>query len=114
MGRLIPARFNLAGFNAVALGLLAALLLVSGSAAFGDDDDHERARRLREAGTVLPLSQIIASLQQHQPGRVLEAKMDQEHGRWIYEIELLSADGAVWEFEVDAASGELLERERKH
>ena len=113
MGRLIPVGF-LAGFTALAACLLAVLLLGIGSVANADEDDHERARQLREAGTVLPLSEIIASLQQRQPGRVLEAKMDQEHGRWIYEVELLADDGAVWEFEVDAASGELLERERKH
>ena len=82
--------------------------------ATASDDDHERARRLRDSGEVLPLASVIAKVREQQPGRVLEVEMDREHGRWVYEIELLAPDGVVWEFEVDAASGELLEREREH
>jgi len=78
-----------------------------------DEDDQQRALRLRETGAVLPLAQIVERIQRRHPGRVLEVEMQQEQGRWVYEIELLAADGEVWEVEVDAASGELLERERE-
>lgn len=78
------------------------------------EDDHERARRLRDSGEVLPLAEVIDRVRERQPGKLLEVELNQEHGRWIYEIMLLSPDGAVWEYEVDAATGELLEREREH
>ena len=99
------------GLSAV-LTLLLLLLLLS-TWALAADDDHERARRLRDSGEVLPLASVIASIHEQQPGRVLEVELEREHGRWVYEIELLAPDGVVWEFEVDAASGELLERERE-
>jgi uncharacterized membrane protein YkoI len=89
---------------------LVALLVAPGYA----DDDHERARALRERGEVLPLARVIGQLQQQRPGRVLEVELEQKHGRWVYEIELLSEDGAVWEYKLDAASGELLKQGREN
>ena len=93
--------------------MLVAVMLVSSSAAVLADEDQQQARQLREAGEVLPLQRIIATVRQQQPGRLLEVELEQHQGRWIYEVELLATDGVVWEFEVDAASGELLRRKRE-
>ena len=95
---------------AVLAGMVMMLMVLPGQA----DDDHERARQLRQRGEVLPLTEVIERLQQRQPGRVLEVELEREQGRWVYEIEMLAEDGAVWEYQLDAASGELLERERDH
>jgi uncharacterized membrane protein YkoI len=95
MGRLIPL-----------IGL--ALGLAAGGAAGGGD--HDQARRLRQSGDVLPLEQILASLRLRSGGaaRVLEAELEQKHGRWIYEIEYLNGEGRVREALFDARSGEPL------
>lgn len=91
------------------VGALVSLLAVPSYA----DDDHVRARELRQNGEVLPLVDVVGKLQQQHPGRVLQVELEQEHGRWLYEVEMLSADGAVWEYKLDAASGELLKQERE-
>lgn len=75
------------------------------------DDDHEQARRLREAGDILPLETILQRAQARHPGRVLEVELESEHGRHVYEIEILDAQGVVQELYVDAHSGELLKTE---
>ena len=75
------------------------------------DDDHEQARRLREAGDILPLETILQRAQAHHPGRVLEVELESEHGRHVYEIEILDAQGVVQELYFDAHSGELLKTE---
>lgn len=94
--------------------MLALLLVISAWTVAADDDpDHDQARRLRDSGEVLPLVSVIAVIQEQQPGRVLEVELERENGRWVYEIELLAPDGVVMEYEVDASSGELLERERE-
>ena len=103
-------RLSTLAHTRAAIGLLLSLLVATTATA---DDDHEQARRLRKAGEVLPLASVIAKVRERQPGRVLEVELEQKHGRWVYEIELLAADGTVWEFKVDAAGGELLERERE-
>ncbi len=74
------------------------------------DDDHLEARRLMEDGSIQPLEIILERVQEKQMGRVLEVKLEQEHGRYIYEIEMLDESGRVWELEYDAVNGELLDR----
>jgi len=91
----------------------AILLLLVGNAAFGSDN-HEAARRLSEAGEILPLETILQRAQQHQPGRVLEVEFDNDRGQYIYEVEILNTKGIVWELELDARTGQLLERKQEN
>ena len=76
-------------------------------------DDHETAHRLSEAGEILALEKILEHAQQHQPGRVLEVEFEKKRGQYIYEIEILNTDGIVWELELDAQTGQLLERKQE-
>lgn len=75
------------------------------------DDDHEQARRLLEAGEVLPLEAVIERVQTVQPGTVIDAELEREDDRLIYEIELLDRHGIVHEVLIDAATGGVLETE---
>ena len=86
-------------------GLVAAML-ISGIAV-GESDQHE-SRRLMEQGEILPLRKILDHLGREHAGRVLEVELERLHGRYIYEIELLGEDGRVLEYEIDAASGEII------
>lgn len=76
------------------------------------DDDHEQARRLKESGQILPLEQIIKAAQAEYPGRVIEVELEDESGRFYYEVELLDEKGMVWELYFDATSGELIKRKQ--
>lgn len=76
-----------------------------------DSDDAERARRLTEAGAILPLEQVLQHAAREQPGRVIEVELDRDDDRYVYEIEIVDPEGRVWELELDAANGELLDRE---
>jgi uncharacterized membrane protein YkoI len=75
------------------------------------DEGYKEARRLTESGAILPLEDIMQSIQEEQPGRILEVEFERDDGRYLYEIEILDAKGAVWEFKLDAKSGEILKRE---
>lgn len=77
------------------------------------DEEHMEARRLKEAGSILPLEQILKSVRKFQGGRILEVELEREHGRYIYEVELLEENGRVQKMEIDAVSGELLKTKRK-
>jgi uncharacterized membrane protein YkoI len=90
---------------------LAVCLIVA--PAFADGDDHDRARRAMEAGEILKLSEILRVAETARPGRVIELELDRDDGRWIYELELLSPDGRLYEMEIDAATGAVLEIERE-
>jgi uncharacterized membrane protein YkoI len=76
-------------------------------------DDHGRARELLEHGRILPLEELLRGVPAIYRGRLLEAELEVEDGRVVYELELLRPDGTVWEIEVDAGTGKLLEVERE-
>ncbi len=93
-------------------GVLVLCLALAGPV-LADDKDHERARRALEAGEVLPLGEVLARVAREMPGDVLEVELERDDGRWIYEIKLLRADGALLEVEVDAATAAVIEVEQE-
>lgn len=90
------------------LALLGTLWLVTPVMA---DSDYDTARQLREAGDILPLETILDRIQKQQPGKVLEVELEHKHGQLLYEIEILDAQGTVWELQVDPRTGKLLQRQ---
>lgn len=74
------------------------------------DLSQDEALRLRQQGVILPLEQLTTKALARYSGAVLlEAELEQEHGRYIYEIEVVLPNGLVRELEFDAVNGELLE-----
>ena len=91
------------------LPLLLAALLAATPALAGRDLDQDEALRLRREGVIQPLDALIQPLLERYPGaRLLEAELEEEHGRFIYELELLTRQGVVREIELDAGTGTLL------
>jgi uncharacterized membrane protein YkoI len=92
------------------LGLIA--LLIAPPLALSDD--HGDARRLREAGEIVPLKRILSGIKHEQGGRILDAELKRRGDRYQYDVEVLNDRGEVWELRYDARSGRLLQRERGH
>lgn len=98
---------------------LATLLWMVGTSAIlsATERSHDEIKHLRDTGQILPLETIIARHQrQHPGGRLLEAELEYEHARYVYELKILGTDGVVREFEYDARTGELwvIEQKREH
>lgn len=92
---------------ALALGLTALIVSPAWS------DDQREVREALKQGRILPLTEILASAAAIQPGRVIEVELEQEDGRYVYELEILDEHGVVWELYVNAENGELIKRERE-
>ena len=89
--------------------LLAAILTLGFiSPGWSDDDDWRRLHEDVQAGKIKPLNEILASLNTHYDGQVIDVDLEDENGVIIYEIELLGPQGQVVEFDVNAATGELI------
>ncbi len=88
------------------LGVAAALAAILINAV-ADDIGHEAARRLRKAGVILQLEEIVARATARWPGQVIETELERDDGRYLYEIKLLGADGRIREIEYDASTGEV-------
>jgi len=96
---------------------LSGALLVLGSPVGMAGDDHERARQALEAGEVLPLRSILERVERDYPGQVVDVELEREHenrqGRWVYEIKVLRAGGALIKLKVDARDGTIIGRKIK-
>lgn len=85
----------------------AAGFLYSGPPASASSD-HDVAQTLRAGGNIRPLTEILTRAELADM-RVLEVELEREHGRMVYELELLDANGRVHERYYDASTGEPLE-----
>lgn len=97
--------------TALLTAALTAALLLPRPGLADDAADWRALHREVQAGRIQPLEQILDSLGRNWLGEVIEVEVEREDGRWVYEIELLGPQGQVVEFEIDAASGEILEIE---
>jgi hypothetical protein len=86
--------------------LLLATICVSAPAQ-ADAADHDRARSAVEAGQIRPLQDILAEVRRQVPGRMLDARL-QQNGQWVYKVVLLQADGQVVSVMVDAQTARIL------
>lgn len=76
------------------------------------DLDINHVMELKQSGEILPLESILERVRELQPGRVIEIELEDDDDRYIYEMEVVDDSGVVWDIDVDARTGELLERER--
>lgn len=92
---------------AVALILVAVTVgAVQGRA--DDREDHERARDAVRSGQIVRLSEILEKVEQDFIGRMLEVELEEDDGRWVYEIKLLTEDGRIVKLRYDARDKTLI------
>ncbi|SQF99405.1 peptidase [Paucimonas lemoignei] len=76
------------------------------------DLDQDEALVLRQQGTILALEQLVGkALARHPGAKLLEAELEEKHGVYVYEFELLTTQGIVRELKFDARDGRLLKDE---
>ncbi|MCY1218177.1 Peptidase propeptide and YPEB domain protein [compost metagenome] len=93
-------------------GIVALVLAIFTFEAVARDLDQDEALKLREEGVIMPLDQLLRSALGLYPGaRLLEAELEEEDDVYIYEVELVTADGTVRELELDARDGRILKDE---
>lgn len=105
---------QLSTLKATAVLAVLACCLGLQTAAASNKGDHERARQALESGQILPLRTVLDKLEREYPGKVLEVELEQDEGRWIYEVKLLQADGQLLKLKLDARTGALLQRKNKN
>lgn len=89
-----------------------AALTVAGIAQARDLGPDE-ALKLRDAGTIQSFEKLNAAAMAKHPGAAVEdTELEQEHGRYIYQVELRDAQGVQWDLDLDASTGEVLQDQR--
>ncbi|TBU97426.1 PepSY domain-containing protein [Phytopseudomonas dryadis] len=91
--------------------LLFAAAALSATAAIAQARDlgPDEALQLRDAGTILSFEKLNeAALAQHPGGRLEGSELEEEYGRYLYQVEVRDAKGQQWDVELDATDGTLL------
>lgn len=91
------------------LGLITFVMALSPLQLAHADSDYLDARRLVEAGDILPLATILQKAREIRQGKVLEVELETKNNLIIYEIELLTGDGIVLELLLNARTGHLIQ-----
>lgn len=100
----MSAQHTLKGLFALPAAVLA--LGLAASPALASDDEDGRAA----AQADVSLNEAAAIAEGEVPGKTVEAELDDEDGRLVYEIEVAAEDG-VTEIHVDAHDGSIVGRE---
>jgi hypothetical protein len=78
------------------------------------DLNQDEALQLRKSGKLMSLDSLLQTVRQRYPdARLLEAELENEDGKLIYELEVLTDKGNVRELELDAGTGALLKDEEE-
>lgn len=91
----------------------AAALSVAAGIAQARDLGPDEALKLRDAGTVQSFEKLnAAALAQHPGGKIEETELEEEYGRYIYQLEVRDAQGVQWDIELDASNGQILKNQQ--
>ncbi len=89
--------------------LLAAGLTLMSTAVLARDLGPDEALKLRDSGSIKSFEVLNdLALAQHPKGVIRETELENEWGRYVYQLELVDAQGLEWDIELDAATGEIL------
>ena len=87
------------------------LLFALGSSAWADDKEGKITDLVKDA--TVTIDQAIKTASEKVPGTVVEAELEKKHGKTVWEVEVLGADGKVTEVHIDASTGVVIDTEAK-
>jgi uncharacterized membrane protein YkoI len=91
----------------------AAALSVAAGIAQARDLGPDEALQLRDAGTIQSFDKLnAAALAQHPGGKIEETELEEEYGRYVYQLEVRDAQGVQWDLELDAGNGQILKNQQ--
>ena len=89
--------------------LATALIAATAGVAQARDLGPDEALKLRDAGTIMSFEKLNeAAIAKHPGSAVEETELEEEYGRYVYQIELRDAQGVQWDLELDATNGQIL------
>lgn len=93
------------------LAALFAAVVFAASAGLAQARDlgPDEALKLRDAGTIQSFEKLnAAALAKHPDAIIEETELEEQSGRYVYQVELRDPKGVQWDLELDAANAEVL------
>ena len=94
--------------------LIAALLGVAAAGTVhADDVPHQQVPQLVKDGTIQSLETLDkVAMDTHPDAQITDTDLENEYGRYIYQVELRDGQGQEWDVDIDASTGDVLKDER--
>ena len=87
----------------------ASIIAMTASIVHARDLGPDEALRLRDAGTIVSFEKLNATaLAKHPGATITETELEEEYGKYIYQVEMRDPQGIEWDLELDAVSGQVL------
>lgn len=91
------------------LTVLAIATTLTSPLAWSDDlDPHEVVDLLEQGHIQDPRALNRVALDLHPGADITETELEESYGKYVYKVEVRTADGVEWDIHLDAKSGELL------
>ncbi|XHF34766.1 PepSY domain-containing protein [Pseudomonas chlororaphis] len=88
---------------------IASIIGLTASTIHARDLGPDEALRLRDAGTIVSFEKLNATaLAKHPGSTITDTELEEQYGKYIYQIELRDPQGLEWDLELDAVSGQVL------
>jgi uncharacterized membrane protein YkoI len=88
---------------------ICAIIGFTASIAHARDLGPDEALRLRDAGTIVSFEKLNATaLAKHPGSTITETELEEEYGKYIYQVEMRDPQGLNWDLELDAVTGQVL------
>ena len=91
--------------------IIAVSMVVASTTAWSDDKEGKVADLVKDAKVTI--DQAIKTALEKVPGTAVEAELEKKHGKTVWEVEVVGADGKVTEVHIDAADGTVIDTEAK-
>lgn len=87
----------------------AAAFIATAGIAQARDLGPDEALKLRDAGTIQSFEKLNeAALAEHPGGKLEGTELEEEYGRYLYQVEVRDAQNRKWDVELDATNGTIL------
>ena len=96
-------------FAATVLGIALALPVSMPAQA---DDDIQEARQIARMANLIDPDRAMEIALAEKPGVMTDFDLDRERKGWVYEIEIVDAQGVEWEIELEGETGKVLKIKR--
>ncbi|EJN31189.1 MULTISPECIES: PepSY domain-containing protein [unclassified Pseudomonas] len=88
---------------------IAAFIGFTASLAHARDLGPDEALRLRDAGTIVSFEKLNATaLAKHPGSTITDTELEEQYGKYIYQVEMRDPQGLEWDLELDAVTGQVL------
>ncbi|WP_447979527.1 PepSY domain-containing protein [Candidatus Nitrospira bockiana] len=102
----------------LAVALIAGALVLLNSPAWSDDKGKKEKEEEGKVADLIKdakitIDQAIKTATEKVQGTVVEAELEKKHGKTVWEVEVVDAANMVTEVHIDAATGDVIDTEKK-